>query len=367
MMVSCPKCGFTQPNDHYCANCGVNMVAFKPAEKPLAQRLISSWVFQVCVLGAVITTGYIWLSGKNTINERIADLDDPPNIRVLNEIERPVRDPLPESDGQTQASSNAAPETSVSSNHPVDSESSAPKPTTATETLARVTGPAANENLAANGNERGLLPAAENALSDSEPTGRAENEPGASPVVQRVRILFAEVQRPMVTELFSHARNLSGYSLQAAVVSDLAMRLRPEPRAETPRMRELESATEHAVRLNQPIVVFKGTRDEATAQNIGVTLEIVPLSLDDNGLTAQVEIARVLREPSSTPQLSEQTAVETVVVPKGGGAFFAVPLPRRALTEEEARLYGRTNVLRVLHSPAYQSNATEFLIFIEAL
>lgn len=50
MLVNCPKCGFSQPKDRYCAQCGVDMLAFKPQEPSSLSKLFSSGTFQIILL-----------------------------------------------------------------------------------------------------------------------------------------------------------------------------------------------------------------------------------------------------------------------------------------------------------------------------
>ena len=54
MMINCPKCNFLQPKDQYCAQCGINMEAWHPPQKPKWKRLISNWIFQLTLLFIVI-------------------------------------------------------------------------------------------------------------------------------------------------------------------------------------------------------------------------------------------------------------------------------------------------------------------------
>lgn len=351
MMVSCPKCGFTQPKDRYCASCGIDMLAFKPAEKPISQKLLSNWVVQVIVLAVVVAVAYSWIRNSNKIEERVADIDDAPNLRVIEEMERHVVDPRPPS---PPAADRSGSDTSVSSSKQLP-QGTGPGTASGAPGSASANGGAGG---GAGNVARGLFRQTETTLGEPGAAGRTEN----ATTVQRVRISFAEVQRQMVADLISNARNLASYGMQAGVIADLSARLKNAGRS----MRALESAAEYPVRLNQPIVVFKGTRDEATGQNVGITLQIVPVALDENGLTMQLEVLRVLREPGGAPQVSEQNFQETFVTPKEGGAFLAVPLPRRPLTEEETRLYAGANVLRVLGSSTYQANNSDFLIFVEA-
>lgn len=50
MLINCPKCGLSQPDDQYCAQCGVNMHSFKKKEKPPIIKLLTSATFQIFIL-----------------------------------------------------------------------------------------------------------------------------------------------------------------------------------------------------------------------------------------------------------------------------------------------------------------------------
>ena len=57
MLVRCPKCNFSQPQDQYCAQCGIDMLSFKPVDLPIHKKLLKSGLFQfmfVLVLGTTI-------------------------------------------------------------------------------------------------------------------------------------------------------------------------------------------------------------------------------------------------------------------------------------------------------------------------
>lgn len=53
MLVECPKCHFQQPKDQYCANCGVDMIAFRPAKKPFVKTLIGNSLFQLITISMI--------------------------------------------------------------------------------------------------------------------------------------------------------------------------------------------------------------------------------------------------------------------------------------------------------------------------
>ena len=54
MMTKCPKCGFTQPKDKFCANCGVDIELFEPQKSPLYKQIFRSTGLQLLFLFALI-------------------------------------------------------------------------------------------------------------------------------------------------------------------------------------------------------------------------------------------------------------------------------------------------------------------------
>ncbi|MBW1983071.1 MAG: hypothetical protein JRJ12_17890, partial [Deltaproteobacteria bacterium] len=54
----CPKCGFSQPEDYYCANCGVNIGKYSQKKKK-KQRLITTVVLVVLAASAIVVARFI--------------------------------------------------------------------------------------------------------------------------------------------------------------------------------------------------------------------------------------------------------------------------------------------------------------------
>lgn len=64
MLVNCPRCGFSQPKDQYCAQCGIDMQSFKPKEVPLLNKILGNAGLQIALLfiAAVFVGQYIFHS-----------------------------------------------------------------------------------------------------------------------------------------------------------------------------------------------------------------------------------------------------------------------------------------------------------------
>ena len=65
-MVKCPKCSFEQPEDIYCANCGVNMKTYKPTPESFLKSFINSWMGKIALITLVIVgiLIYDWMKTK---------------------------------------------------------------------------------------------------------------------------------------------------------------------------------------------------------------------------------------------------------------------------------------------------------------
>jgi hypothetical protein len=53
MLIKCPKCGFSQPKDHYCAHCGVNIDKFTPEKENITKAFFSHLLVQISLVTLV--------------------------------------------------------------------------------------------------------------------------------------------------------------------------------------------------------------------------------------------------------------------------------------------------------------------------
>ena len=70
-MVNCPRCGFAQPKDQYCAKCGVDMQTFVPRTQPIWVRVLNHPGFYVSVVVLVLLTLIFFI--RQHQKEEIAD------------------------------------------------------------------------------------------------------------------------------------------------------------------------------------------------------------------------------------------------------------------------------------------------------
>ncbi len=61
MLVNCPKCGFSQPKDKYCAACGIDMESFKPKQDPFLKRFLDNIWVQITGLVVLVVSAYVFI------------------------------------------------------------------------------------------------------------------------------------------------------------------------------------------------------------------------------------------------------------------------------------------------------------------
>lgn len=83
MLINCPKCGFEQPKDDYCAKCGVHIPSFKVPEPSLPERASRSGAFYTfLIIVLAIGSTYYFTTKFKGFDDRI----DEYNINQLNEL-----------------------------------------------------------------------------------------------------------------------------------------------------------------------------------------------------------------------------------------------------------------------------------------
>ena len=80
MMMECPRCGFTQPKDKYCASCGLDIDSFVAPQPSLLHRLVRNsslhlWLIAMTVTGVI---GYIVYSQSQLVSQQLESLLDLP-------------------------------------------------------------------------------------------------------------------------------------------------------------------------------------------------------------------------------------------------------------------------------------------------
>ncbi|MBL7671940.1 MAG: hypothetical protein JNM39_15740 [Bdellovibrionaceae bacterium] len=155
MLIKCPKCGFSQPQDQYCAQCGVDITNFKAPPTSAASKLFKDPVLHlgIVVLVALVSSVMLYRHQKSSIQDRVTYLRG-------NQFPQKIVN-------QDQTLSDSVPGQQPSEGALVHGETTPPNPASATPSVgvtAELPGP----------NQSEVLPSSGSALS-----GTVSGAPGA--------------------------------------------------------------------------------------------------------------------------------------------------------------------------------------------
>lgn len=73
MMMECPRCGFVQPKDQYCAKCGLDVDHFAAKPKPFFARLLQNSNFHLSLIGLLVCViiAYIFYSQSSVVSKQV--------------------------------------------------------------------------------------------------------------------------------------------------------------------------------------------------------------------------------------------------------------------------------------------------------
>lgn len=356
-MLNCPKCGFLQPRDQYCAKCGVDMLSYRPSTPPFRRRLVQNSFFQLSFLIIAIISIFSWIryQQETELAARIRELN---NSQKIAESSLATSDAASHSDAVTSNADRQASSTDTgATSHTKTAPAGAPS-ADADSTAATLAEPAPPRPGA----------------SDDSSTSNSGTTTSTQTASTSFRVYFAELPRTFVAEMLNEARDVTRLgNIATGVIANLDSRVKQNP---TSGRWQIDSSEAQSLKPNEPIPVFRGVRDTQTGRNLGFAIEVTQVAIDegtspaanDGGLRLHIEALRTLRDIGANPPIEEAPIPlpELFEIPKGGAAFLAGVLPRRQLKEEDERLYQSIKALRVMTSENFKSGLSEFVIFIEA-
>jgi hypothetical protein len=336
MLVNCPKCGFQQPIDKYCAQCGVDMETFKPAAPPLIQRIFGNTIVQLSLL-VVVAGGlgtFLYKNGPSNTEPSAANA----NSRV-------------------QINSNASSSAPAASSFegqmapvPADPEAQSTEALAQDIVAARMEGttvPAATLDGQANPSEKRSLAGVS----------------GPSLIVT-----YAEVPRASYQALVdaTHSTPNGAYLNFTGYSAGILPGLRDLLNAGTFKMKVLHKET-RGIASAKTLQWFYGLKDPRTAADIGFTTFVVLADSDpgDNNLRGSMDVQRGWREPAGgSSEYQRRNFPAEFEISTRTGFFMSGVMPPRANIPNEEELTS-IDVFKILRSVPFQRGESEFVIFVE--
>ncbi|MBX2987522.1 MAG: hypothetical protein KF802_06465 [Bdellovibrionaceae bacterium] len=356
MLVNCPRCGFTQPQDKYCARCGVDMESFRPPQPSFLRRTLGNPVLQIAlVLGIAGVVGFgLYQKRRHELAERMSYLKGG-GAQVARSLHSSAASSPEDSPEGGSAASESAPRELVSDDGPEE----------VTDTAGTAPGPA--------------VAAAAPTVSDAAKREKAADP--AKPAANKnniVRFTFAEVNQQSLLQIFEESRSTGQFNslgdYVAGILPDAQRRLGP-------RQRDIKSLAreEKPIAPGQAVQFFQGIRAGEPDSEMGFTYYI-ELSEGENGLfRGNLEIVRSWRVPP-TPSAPQPTMQKTnfpavFELMKGAAFFMSGPLaggasptsgfmPRANLMEPDMPLLS-VRPFQILRSNDFRSYNSEYVLFVE--
>jgi hypothetical protein len=357
MMVNCPRCGFSQPQDQYCASCGVDMLAFKPAGKPFYQRVVSNTFFQIFILvaGVAVVFSFARRHRHAELADRVAEIENAQNKQILSSTSS--------NHGKSDLASTAAAKRQQP-NAPHGSGMQAPTASSAASPPSGAGKGGAELSAAA------FVANSDDAKAAGGPSGNPGGNPAsgtrAHKVATNLVVTFGEISRGSLAELVS-AADLNSGILQGPILSGVVPGLGARIKAlhNAGQWETLDSSS-HSLKAAQAVEIYGGQREESSGHFLGFVVEAHPRQLDDTESQIQLRIWRSLREGGGIDEFSVPLP-DAFTVPTGSAIFISGSqiLPRRTLSEAERRFYHPLKVLHLLATEEFRQGSTELLIMIE--
>ena len=346
-MQECPKCGFLQPQDRFCANCGLNIESYRPAPTPWYRQLLLNPTFQVSAIvltiGAMVT--YIAWQQSQKINQA-------PHPQFVGE------DSPREKKSATSTTKASAKNTSAKN-------TSAKKPssthTTAAKSKAANT-PVTNEKKLPEGASPQQIPPPKSAPSQEEQK-KADTKTKDKAAPTNLVVRFAEFPKETLNQIFSEAQILHEsaqfqvglYRFQGSL-SDFIKK--------NPQSRFLPGKGQGPLTGSGVHIQYTKPLTENSEELQGLTFNVAIASLN----STEVEV-----ETSGGFYLSGEEPDQAVKIPLDGSytvdyqstLIITGIIPHRPFSEKEASAFNRSPI-EIMNSQEFLANETEFVLLLQA-
>jgi len=348
MMTTCPKCGFEQPEDRFCANCGIQMASYKARKPSWAKRILESTTFYAILLVTVfgLASYFIYQHARKNADLNEANLaQNPAPLAAKRGPEQGTTTPAQtRAGGSTQGVPGFGPKEGVGTHQAMGLSGENPTAPHGGET---------NES----GESQTTAPTPSAGLK-GESTAKAKTR-------SEVEVHFLKIDQAYLDGFNSDADSrLQIGTASAGIIPNFKSKLDTGIRQNL--VENLATET-RSIAPNQQSIIFQGGREQKTSDSIGFFVEVYPTKQTDKGVEIKVNVRRVLPDASGgTPQhIVSANFDDTFVIPNGNAAFMGGLLPHDVSARVEMpEQFATIPVLRPLLDKGFQSNTSEFVILV---
>ncbi len=340
-MISCPKCGFSQPKDKYCAQCGVDMESYAPPKTPFVKKLLFNPFFHLSTFIFILVFAVVYIQDRRAqeLKERIEYLK---GTQI-------------ESSAQTvpQKSQTSPATTTLNTNlnqNPAETSAEIKEQDYGTAEGSSLSARAANTDLAA---------------SDKPATGDDSASTTRSELI-KIEVTYASVSITDLQDLIDASQSLSHTVVMGDFMGGSLSQIQNKLVGPDRLTRlTIYDKQEKSFSKDKPITWFTGAIEPETETELGLTTFISISELNNQLIRGELEIVRSLRDSTEpTSQATRRSFQYNFELPKDAGFFVAGVLPRRALSSAEIDFFNNTP-LRLMNSPQFLNRETEFIMFFQ--
>lgn len=311
MLVNCPKCGFSQPQDRFCAKCGVDMSSFRPASPSIGKRLLGSPFFHLSIilLLALLIVYFIRTQPQDFGFSKTPSAKAGPFVIEKHDDEKPpARGFMPDQPPPT------LPET----NSPT---------TTVAALMAKAPEPEENKSRSI-----------------------------------KAKITYAEVDRNILEALKQESISSGQYSelgdFKAGAIPEIGKKISKEMGIGI-----LQKTEKQFDSANPTQQWFLGHKYEGDFE-IGFTTALSLRANEDGTLHGELEILRSLKESREGAPVKRAYPITTFDIPSSSGWMVTMNLPRQ-IDQDEGEGLAPEGILRLFRSARFRAGTSEFTLFIE--
>lgn len=337
MLINCPRCGFSQPKDRYCANCGVDIDTYKPKPTSFVKKILASPLFHITIIALIVFASVIVIKQrqKEELQARINFLKSGPVM-----VERQNSQP------ETQVS--ISPETQ---NSLVEDSNSSGENTS--EIAPTAVGSAETMVAASASNTTTTI------------LGNAASTRGATATAPlRMIVRYLEIDKTLLNTWSEEAKATGQQKVFEGV--NMGPLLQAAAKLQSPGVRTLQVIERNMDPSNPGQEWFLGTHQGTDPEaQMGFFSSLVLNEFRENLYRGDIEVQRAFRNPNDPTRTIERVSFGSPFEISGNTAYMMWGiLPSRYATNLPAEA-NADPVLQIFRSQNFLAGQTEFTLVIQ--
>lgn len=335
MLINCPRCGFSQPQDQYCARCGIDMQSYKPQTESSFFKIFKNPILHILILFLIST-----YFGRKLLQSHDSQFARPTSPTQTTMAHRNTFVP----------------------NQQVENSQATESTSKKVQTEAPATHDAETNQLADLKNQEITVPIKENTAAASRESNNLAHtsaakvataaEPTADITAPIFHVTFLEMQNDTVNRWIADSSSLGLYQN----VSDFSVGVLPDYKKRSDLSFQVLKIFDKKIALGKTETELSGRLTEDGSQTMGLTTSIDYKSHENGTIHGSLMITRNHRQGRESFPIDFEL--------QKGAAFYIVGVLTKNHFQNE-RNFLTTPPFQIYKSADFLTQKTEFVIVIE--